>query len=303
MIKGGLFLNAVLGQEGGQDPEADRLVSAGQSPRRQVLDAFPRPWGFCRADSPLPAQSGPQPGGHSTSWPPCPRGNPVSAHRAAALICCCLAKPVSWFSFPSPLAVKCGTPQTVEPIRPLCPWNSPGQNTGVGSHALLQGIFPTQALNPGLPHGRQTLYRLSHQVCPLISGLPSASGGLSQQTRAPLIPLQPRQPGPWQSLHKRAQLSHPTPVRRLGTQELKSLARPMTVKTRSQNLTQRGHSPTRRTSVSISRRATQPPPGVKAAPTPARCKCSGGTCTPRHSKWQNQGFFLSPISLGQVHLL
>ena len=46
------------------------------------------------------------------------------------------------------------------------PWNSPGQNTGVGSHALLQGIFPTQGLNPGLPHCRQILYQLSHQGSP-----------------------------------------------------------------------------------------------------------------------------------------
>jgi len=43
------------------------------------------------------------------------------------------------------------------------PWNSPGQNTGVGSHSLLQEIFPTQALNPGLPYCRQILYQLSHQ--------------------------------------------------------------------------------------------------------------------------------------------
>ena len=35
------------------------------------------------------------------------------------------------------------------------PWNSPGQNIGVGSLSLLQGIFPTQGLNPGLPHCRQ----------------------------------------------------------------------------------------------------------------------------------------------------
>ena len=41
------------------------------------------------------------------------------------------------------------------------PWNSPGPNTGVGS--LLQGIFPTLGLNPGLPHCRQILYQLSHQ--------------------------------------------------------------------------------------------------------------------------------------------
>ena len=36
--------------------------------------------------------------------------------------------------------------------RLLCPWNSPGKNTGVDSHSLLQGIFPTQGPNPGLPH-------------------------------------------------------------------------------------------------------------------------------------------------------
>ena len=48
------------------------------------------------------------------------------------------------------------------------PWNSPGQNTGVGSLSLLQGIFPTQGLNPGLPHCRQILYQLSHQGSPRI---------------------------------------------------------------------------------------------------------------------------------------
>ena len=37
------------------------------------------------------------------------------------------------------------------------PWNFPGQNTGVGSFSLLQGIFPTQGSNPGLPHCRQVL--------------------------------------------------------------------------------------------------------------------------------------------------
>jgi len=42
------------------------------------------------------------------------------------------------------------------------PWNSPGQNTGVGSFSLLQGIFSIQGLNPGLPHCRWILYQLSH---------------------------------------------------------------------------------------------------------------------------------------------
>ena len=46
------------------------------------------------------------------------------------------------------------------------PWNSPGQNTEVGSQSLLRGIFPTQGLNPGLPHCRQVLYQLSHQGNP-----------------------------------------------------------------------------------------------------------------------------------------
>ena len=44
------------------------------------------------------------------------------------------------------------------------PWNSPGQNTEVGSHSLLQGIFTTQGLNPGLLHCRQFLYQLSYQL-------------------------------------------------------------------------------------------------------------------------------------------
>ena len=50
------------------------------------------------------------------------------------------------------------------------PGNSPGQNTGVGSLSLLQGIFPTQGSKPGLPHCRQILYQLSHQGSPRILG-------------------------------------------------------------------------------------------------------------------------------------
>ena len=44
------------------------------------------------------------------------------------------------------------------------PWNSPGQNTGVGSLSLLLGIFATQGSNPGLPHCSQNLYQLSHSL-------------------------------------------------------------------------------------------------------------------------------------------
>ena len=44
--------------------------------------------------------------------------------------------------------------------------DSPGKNAAVGCHALLQGIFLTQGLNPGLPHCRRILYHLSHQRSP-----------------------------------------------------------------------------------------------------------------------------------------
>ena len=47
-------------------------------------------------------------------------------------------------------------------------WNSPGQNTGVGSCSLLHGIFPTQGSNPDLPHCRWILHQLSHQGSPRI---------------------------------------------------------------------------------------------------------------------------------------
>ena len=43
-------------------------------------------------------------------------------------------------------------PCGLQPIRLLCPWDSPGKNTGVGCHDLLQGIFRTQGLNPHFLH-------------------------------------------------------------------------------------------------------------------------------------------------------
>ena len=46
--------------------------------------------------------------------------------------------------------------------------DSPGKNTGGGCDALLQGIFPTQGLDPGLPHHRQILYHMSHEGSPRI---------------------------------------------------------------------------------------------------------------------------------------
>ena len=55
------------------------------------------------------------------------------------------------------------------------PWNSPGQNTGVGSRSLFQGIFPTQRSNPGLLHYRRILYQLSHKGKPKNIGVGSLS--------------------------------------------------------------------------------------------------------------------------------
>ena len=60
-------------------------------------------------------------------------------------------------------------PHGLWPARLLCPWDSPGNNTGVGSHSLLQRIFPMQGSNLGLLLCRQILYHLSHQGRPLLT--------------------------------------------------------------------------------------------------------------------------------------
>ena len=70
----------------------------------------------------------------------------------------CVFKKVMFIGKHSPdIQVDCS------PAKLLCLWNSPGKNTGVGSHSLLQGIFSTQGLNLGLLHGRQICYHLSYQ--------------------------------------------------------------------------------------------------------------------------------------------
>ena len=63
------------------------------------------------------------------------------------------------------------------------PWNSPGQNTGVGRHSLLQGIFPTQGSNPGLLHCRWILYQLSHQVSHDPASIPGRGTKIPQDTQ------------------------------------------------------------------------------------------------------------------------
>ena len=59
-------------------------------------------------------------------------------------------------------------PHGLQPARLLCSWDSPGKNTGVHSHFLLQEIFPAQGSNPGLPYFRQILYHLSPPGKPML---------------------------------------------------------------------------------------------------------------------------------------
>ena len=54
-------------------------------------------------------------------------------------------------------------PHGLLPTRLFCPWDSPGKNTGVGCHSLLQGLFLTHGSNLGLLNCRQILYCLNHQ--------------------------------------------------------------------------------------------------------------------------------------------
>ena len=69
------------------------------------------------------------------------------------LLCLCLLSHVQLFT----------TPRTIAHHVPLVHGDSPGKNTGMGCHALLQGIFPTQASNPDFPYCRWILNHLSHQ--------------------------------------------------------------------------------------------------------------------------------------------
>ena len=89
-------------------------------------------------------------------WPFCPCIFPASILEQAAVF---YSRKSSWPS--DQTHVSCIGMQILSG-----PWNSPGQNTGVGIRFLLQGIFPTQGSNPGLLNCRQILYQLSHQGSP-----------------------------------------------------------------------------------------------------------------------------------------
>ena len=60
-------------------------------------------------------------------------------------------------------------PYGLKPIKPLCPWDSPGKNTGLGCHFLLQRIFLTQGLNRCLLHWQADSLPLNHLGSPLVS--------------------------------------------------------------------------------------------------------------------------------------
>ena len=76
-------------------------------------------------------------------------------HDLIGTCCCCLVAQV------------CLTLCDPMDYRLLCPWDSPGKNTEEGCHSLLQGISPTQRLNPGLLHWPADSLPSSHQKSPI----------------------------------------------------------------------------------------------------------------------------------------
>ena len=84
---------------------------------------------------------------------------------------------------------------SLQPARHLCPWDSPGKNTGEGCHDLLQVIFPSQGWNPGLPYCRQIPYHLS-PACSLntwasITELDFESVPVSREWRMASVAIRP----------------------------------------------------------------------------------------------------------------
>ena len=86
-----------------------------------------------------------------------------------ACVHCIPQGPFSHIKCPlSPLSESCSVvSDSLQPHGLYNPWNSLGQNTGVGGLSLLQGIFPTQESHPGLLNCRWILYQLSHKRSPI----------------------------------------------------------------------------------------------------------------------------------------
>ena len=94
---------------------------------------------------------------HSCAYSPCIYLPVHPTYVSVCLRCCSVTK---WSEVKG--AQSCLT--LCDPMDYTVPWNSPGQNTGVGTCSLLQGIFPTQGSKPGLPRYRRILYQLSQQL-------------------------------------------------------------------------------------------------------------------------------------------
>ena len=116
-----------------------------------ILSSFLKVKGWTSAKVAAPSPLGKEPP------PPFPLEVPPNAAWTERCWRLCLGESVSHSVVSDSLRIL----WTVYPTRLLCPWDFPGRNTGVGCCALLQGIFPTQRLNPGPLRFRQILYRLS----------------------------------------------------------------------------------------------------------------------------------------------
>ena len=122
-----------------------------------------RPHGLQRARPPCPS---PSPG-------VCPGSCPLSwwCHLTISSSAALVSSPLLFFHLPeresaSERASQSCPPTLCDPMDCKVWWSldPPDQNTGVGSLSLLQGIFPTQGSNPGLPHCKGILHQLSHKV-------------------------------------------------------------------------------------------------------------------------------------------
>ena len=112
-------------------------------------------------------------------------GSPALAGRFFTTSATCEAHIGTWSESESCSVVS----DSLRPRGLYSPWNSPGQNTGVGSCSLPRGIFPTQGSNPGLPHCRWILYQLSQQggsgatwICAECQPLPTTCGSCAMNT-------------------------------------------------------------------------------------------------------------------------
>ena len=81
-------------------------------------------------------------------------------------VCVCVVVVMCLLCLVTQLRPTLGNPMDCSPPGSSVHGESPGKDTGVSCHALLQEVFPTQGSNPGLPHCRQILYHLNHQRSP-----------------------------------------------------------------------------------------------------------------------------------------